>query len=217
MQKGARVGEQALFQTAEKNQRKFQAFGRVQRHQSDLGAFVVGIGIAHQGGMVEKLVERLAAIAGVHGGVDQFVQVLDSRVGFGRVFFFEQFDVAGAVDQELQDVGSGRRVANPRTVRARILRAAEPGRSRSAARLEVWSSASALRNQNSSASKAMGSNAICSVEFCRRRRIVRGRGRFRVPCAPSMLLGVGSRQHGSGIFDQIVKLFSAASARCGRS
>jgi SLT domain-containing protein len=51
-QKGTRVREQSFFQTAEKDQREFQTFGSMQRHQRDLGAFVVGVGIGYQSGMI---------------------------------------------------------------------------------------------------------------------------------------------------------------------
>ena len=77
----------------------------MQGHQRDLGALVVGVGVADQRGVVEELVERFAAVARIHGGVHQFAQVFDAGVGLGRVFFFELLDVAGAVDQEFQKVG----------------------------------------------------------------------------------------------------------------
>ena len=57
--------------------------------------------------MIEKLIESLATITRIHGGVHEFAQVLDSRVGFRRVLFFEKFDVAGSVDKKFQDVGGG--------------------------------------------------------------------------------------------------------------
>ncbi len=66
---------------------------------------VVVVGVGDEGGVVEKLVERFGAVAGIHGGVDQFAQVLDAGESFGRVFCFEQLDVAGAVDEEFQEVG----------------------------------------------------------------------------------------------------------------
>ena len=43
----------------------------MQSHQRDLRTFVVGIGIADQGRMVEKLIEHFAAVFGVHRRVDQ--------------------------------------------------------------------------------------------------------------------------------------------------
>ena len=83
LQKRSRVRKQAFFQAAQKHQRELQSFGGVQGHQRDLGALVVGVGIADQRGMVEKLVESLAAVARIHGGIDQFAQVLDAREGSG--------------------------------------------------------------------------------------------------------------------------------------
>ena len=66
---------------------------------------VVIVGIADQRGVVEKLAERLAAIARIHGRVHQLAQVLDAGQRLGRVLLLQQLDVAGAVEQELQQLG----------------------------------------------------------------------------------------------------------------
>ncbi len=105
LQKSSRVREQPFFQAAEKYQGELQPLGRVQRHQGNLGSLVVSVGVADQRGMVEKLVQSFTTIAGIHGRVDQFAQVLDARVSLGRVFLLEQFDVAGAVDEKFQNIG----------------------------------------------------------------------------------------------------------------
>src|SRR5260370_17962843 len=66
--------------------------------------------------MIEKPIERLAAVFRIHGRIDQFAKDLDARVGFRRVFFFELFDVASAINQELQkfcSVRGGARSAEP--------------------------------------------------------------------------------------------------------
>src|SRR5580692_1990092 len=78
----------------------------MERHQRDLGMLVVLVRITYQRGMIEKLVERFATVARVHGSVAQFAQVLDAREGFGSIFLFELFDVSGAIDQELEKLGS---------------------------------------------------------------------------------------------------------------
>ena len=54
--------------------------------------------------MIEELFQRLASIFRVKRGVDEFAQVLDAREGLGRVLGFKELDVAGAVDQKLQDL-----------------------------------------------------------------------------------------------------------------
>src|SRR5208283_6249227 len=59
-----------------------------------------------QGGMIEKLSERLSTIARVHGRVHQFAQVLNARVSFGRVFLFQLFDVSRAIDQKFENLSS---------------------------------------------------------------------------------------------------------------
>ena len=56
------VGKEAFFHTAQKDERKLEALGGVKGHQRDLGALVVSISVADQGGVIEKLVERFAAI-----------------------------------------------------------------------------------------------------------------------------------------------------------
>ena len=94
--------KEAFFHSSENHQRKLQSLGRVQRHQRDLRALVVLIGVADQCSVIEKLIERLAAIARVHGRIHQFAQVLDARESFRRVFFFELLDVSRAVDQEFK-------------------------------------------------------------------------------------------------------------------
>ena len=103
--------EQAFFHPGENHQRELQTLGRVQRHQGDLRVLVVLVGIADQRGVIEELIERLAAVARVHGGVYQFAQVLDAREGFRRVFFFELLDVSGAINQKLEKLSGIRRSA----------------------------------------------------------------------------------------------------------
>ncbi len=97
--------EQSFLQAAQEDQRELQALGRVQGHERDLGALVVGVGVADQGGVVEKLIESFAAVARIHGGVHQFAQIFNAGIGFRRVFFLQQLDVAGAVDEKFQNVG----------------------------------------------------------------------------------------------------------------
>ncbi len=110
-QQRARVRKQAFFQSDQEDQRKLQALGRVQRHQRDARALVVLIGVADQRGVVEKFRQRLAAVARIHGRIHQFAQVLDARQRLRRVFPFQQLDVAGAIDQELQQLSGRRRIA----------------------------------------------------------------------------------------------------------
>ncbi len=101
--------KQAFLHSRENHQREFQPLGRVQRHQRDLRMLVVLVGIADQSGVVEKLIECLPAVARVHGRIHQFAQVLNARVGLGRVFLFELFDVSRAVNQEFENLGRVRR------------------------------------------------------------------------------------------------------------
>ena len=61
--------------------------------------------------MVEKFGESLAALLGVVRGVGEFLQVFDAAEGFGRALGFEGFDVAGAVDDETDELGEGGGVA----------------------------------------------------------------------------------------------------------
>ncbi len=95
--------EQTLFQTAEEHQRELQTLRSMQSHQGNAGGFVVAIGVAHQGSVVKKLFQTFAAIFGVERGIHQLAQVFDARVGLRCVFGLELLDVAGAVDQELEE------------------------------------------------------------------------------------------------------------------
>jgi hypothetical protein len=55
--------------------------------------------------VVEELGQRLAAGLGVVGGVGQFLQVFNAAEGLRRAFGFERLDVAGAVDEEADQLG----------------------------------------------------------------------------------------------------------------
>ena len=103
---GAGMRKKSFFEAAEEDQGKLQSLGGVQAHQRDLGAGVVVVGVGDERGVVQEFVQSFGAVARVHGGVDQFAQVLDAGESLGRVLVFEQLDVAGTVDQEFQDVGS---------------------------------------------------------------------------------------------------------------
>ncbi len=97
--------KQSLFKAAEKHQGKLQSLGGVQAHQRDLRTLVIIVGVCNERSMVQELVERFPAVARISSGVDQFAQVFDARESFRRILLFEQLDVAGAIDQELEQVG----------------------------------------------------------------------------------------------------------------
>ena len=61
--------------------------------------------------MVEEVGQGLAADLGVVGGVGQFLQIFNAAEGFRRAFGFERLDVAGAVDEETDELGEGGGVA----------------------------------------------------------------------------------------------------------
>ena len=103
--------KQPLFQATQKHERELKALGGVQCHQCDLRTLVIGVGVAYQRSVIEKLVKRLPAIARVHGRVHQFPQVLDARVSLRRVFILEQLDVTGSINKKFQNfrgTGGGR-------------------------------------------------------------------------------------------------------------
>jgi hypothetical protein len=83
----------------------------VQGHQGDAGFGVELVGVGGQGCVVEEFGESFAAGFGVVGGVGQFLQVFNAAEGFRRAFGFEGFDVAGAVDEEADQLGEGGGVA----------------------------------------------------------------------------------------------------------
>ena len=109
------MGEQSFFQTAQEYQGKLQSFSRVQRHERDLGALVVGISVTNQRSMIEELIQCFSPIARIHGRVHQFAQIFNARICFRSVFFLELLDVAGAVDEKFQNLRSvcARSVVSP--------------------------------------------------------------------------------------------------------
>ena len=108
---GARVGKEALFQAGQKDQRKLQPLGGVQRHQRNAGLGIELIRIGGQGGVVQELGQRLAAGFGVVGGVGQLLQVLNAAEGLRRAFGLQGLDVAGAVDEEADQLRKRRCIA----------------------------------------------------------------------------------------------------------
>ena len=98
--------KQAFFQAAEENEWKFEALRGMQSHEGDLRALIISIGVADECSVVEKLVERLAAILGIHGGVHQFADILNPRIRLGRVFIFEKLDITSSIDNELKNFGN---------------------------------------------------------------------------------------------------------------
>ena len=61
--------------------------------------------------MVEEFGQRFAALFGIVRGVGQFLQVLNAAEGLRRAFGFERLDVAGAVDDEADELGQRGRIA----------------------------------------------------------------------------------------------------------
>src|SRR5438477_8598535 len=96
--------KKTLFEATEEYQGELQSLGGMQRHQRDAGRLVVTVGVADQGCMVEEFFDRLTPIFRVEGGVDEFAEVLDARQRLRRVFILKQLDVAGAVDEEFQEL-----------------------------------------------------------------------------------------------------------------
>src|SRR5581483_10116434 len=66
--KRAAVRECALFEAGKKNMIEFEALGGMQREQRDRCALVVIVGIAYQGGTIEKVRECFAAFGSLDHG-----------------------------------------------------------------------------------------------------------------------------------------------------
>ena len=77
----------------------------VQGHQRDAGAGIELVGVGRQRGVVEELGECFAANLGIVGGVGQFLQVFNPAEGLRRAFGLERLDVAGAIDEEANQLG----------------------------------------------------------------------------------------------------------------
>jgi len=52
--------------------------------------------------VVEEVADGLATVAGVHGGVGEFLEIFNARLRVGRVLGLKKLDVLGAVDEELE-------------------------------------------------------------------------------------------------------------------
>ena len=91
----------------------------MQRHQRHARVGVVLVGVADQRSVVEKFSERFAALLRILRGVGEFLQVFNTREGFGRAFFFERADVSGAVDEEFDQLRQSRCIAGFAECRAR--------------------------------------------------------------------------------------------------
>ena len=97
--------EQALFEPGKKNQRELQTLGGVQGHQRDARGRIELVGVRGQRGVIQKVGQALAADLGIVRGVGEFFQVFDPAESFRRSFGFESLDVAGAIDDEANQLG----------------------------------------------------------------------------------------------------------------
>ena len=97
--------EEALFKAGEKDEREFEAFGGVQSHQRDAGIGIEFISVRGESCVVEEIGESFATLLGVVRGVGQLFQILDAAECFGRALGLESFDVAGAIDDEADELG----------------------------------------------------------------------------------------------------------------
>ena len=101
----ARVREQSLFHSGKHDQRELEPLGCMQRHKRDRSVGIVVVGVGDESGVVEEVGDVLATIMRVAGRIGELLQVLDARLRFGRVLFFEHADVAAAVHEELEHLG----------------------------------------------------------------------------------------------------------------
>ena len=101
----ARVREEALFQAGEEDQRELQALGGVQGHERDARVGVELVGVRCQCGVIEEVGEGFAADLGIVRRIGEFLQVFNPAEGLGRSFGFESLDVAGAIDDEADQLG----------------------------------------------------------------------------------------------------------------
>ena len=83
-----RMGEEAFFHAGEKDEGELEALCVVGGEEGDLGARVDAIGIGNERGMVEKIGEALESLGGFGGGVDQLVEVLETRSAPGSLSSF---------------------------------------------------------------------------------------------------------------------------------
>ncbi len=101
----ARVREETLLKAGEENEREFEALGGVEGHEGDAGFGVELIGVGGEGGVVEEFGKGFAAGFRVVCGVGQFLEVFNAAEGFRGAFCLKGLDVAGAVDEETDQLG----------------------------------------------------------------------------------------------------------------
>ncbi len=101
----AAVREQAFFQARDEHDRKLQSLGVVHGQQRNGGALVGRIGVGDQGGVIQKIAQGFAALGGIGGGVQQFVEVRQACARFFGAFFFQHFPVTGAFQDRFQRFG----------------------------------------------------------------------------------------------------------------
>ena len=70
--------------------------------------------VGYQRGVVQKVVDILAAFLGFGGGVDQLVQVFQARFRFRGLLLLEHLFVAGSIQNETEQVGQPRRTGHQR-------------------------------------------------------------------------------------------------------
>ncbi len=102
---GARVGEKTLFKAGKKDEGKFQTLGGVEGHEGDARFGVELVRIGSQSRVVEEFGQGFAAGFGVVRGVGQLLEVFNAAESFRGAFGFKSLDVAGAVNDETNQLG----------------------------------------------------------------------------------------------------------------
>ncbi len=106
--------EEAQLEAGDEHQVELEAFGVVHGHEVDGGHFVHLVGVGDKGDVIEEVADSFAALGCFGGGVDEFVEILEARFGFGRVLVFQHPAIAGAVEYEFEQIGQRRRERDER-------------------------------------------------------------------------------------------------------
>src|SRR6185369_2723104 len=97
--------KETVLESDNEHERKLKAFGGVGGHQSDWSVSFILIGIRNESGVIYKLAQPFDALfIVIDGGIDEFLQIFQTRFGLVGLFGLERVLVTGFEDRGLDDV-----------------------------------------------------------------------------------------------------------------
>src|SRR6202521_1680224 len=90
--------EGTLFEAGKKDVIEFEALGGVEGQQGDRRAIIEVVGVTHEGGAVEEILERFATLGTFGDGVYEFAKVFGARDVFGGIALAKHVEIAGDIE-----------------------------------------------------------------------------------------------------------------------